>query len=88
MSQRRYTANDINDDALDELYANANEGWRRSDRWKERALKAEAAVARLTGWCDELDEYMQVVVKDTTSKHPIAENVRQHLAEPEETSTK
>lgn len=88
MSQRRYTANDINDDALDELYANANEGWRRGDRWKERALKAEAAVARLTGWCDDLDEYMQVVVKDTTSKHPIAETVRQHLAEPEETSTK
>lgn len=45
MSQSRYTASTITDEALDALYANANEGWRRGDRWKERALAAEAAIA-------------------------------------------
>jgi hypothetical protein len=43
---RRYTADTINDDALDQLYANANRGWRRGDEWKARALKAEAAIKR------------------------------------------
>ncbi|MFF8879623.1 hypothetical protein [Streptomyces flaveolus] len=43
---KRHTASDITDDALDALYANANEGWRRGDRWKERALAAEAAIER------------------------------------------
>ncbi|MGW0865767.1 hypothetical protein [Streptomyces sp. NPDC002611] len=43
---KRHTADSITDDALDELYANANEGWRRGDRWKERAQAAEAAVER------------------------------------------
>ena len=43
---QRYTADTINDDALDGLYENANEGWRRGDRWKKRALAAEAAVER------------------------------------------
>jgi hypothetical protein len=46
MSPQRYTADSITDDALDELYENANKGWRRGDEWKERALKAEAAVER------------------------------------------
>lgn len=46
MSAPRHTADSITDDALDELYANANRGWRRGDEWKERALKAEAAIAR------------------------------------------
>ncbi|MFD4259979.1 hypothetical protein ACFWR9_20760 [Streptomyces sp. NPDC058534] len=46
MSQRRYTASDITDDALDALYENANEGWRRGDCWKDRAEQAQAAVAR------------------------------------------
>ncbi|MFM9811630.1 hypothetical protein ACKI16_24345 [Streptomyces scabiei] len=42
MTKHRHTADSITDDALDELYENANEGWRRGDRWKERAEKAEA----------------------------------------------
>lgn len=46
MSPKRYTADTINDDALDQLYENAGEGWRRGDRWKARALEAEAAVER------------------------------------------
>lgn len=46
MSQPRYTADSITDDALDALYENANKGWRRGDEWKDRALKAEAAIAR------------------------------------------
>lgn len=46
MSQRRHTASSITDDALDALYENATEGWRRGDRWKERALAAEAAIER------------------------------------------
>lgn len=44
MSPERYTASTITDDALDALYANANEGWRRGDRWKERAQAAEATL--------------------------------------------
>jgi len=85
---KRHTASTITDDALDALYENANEGWRRGDRWKERAEKAEAALARLTTWCDELDEYSQVVLKDKTAVHPVAGNIRHRLAEPEENSTK
>ncbi|RMB81299.1 hypothetical protein [Streptomyces shenzhenensis] len=46
MTTARYTADSITDDSLDELYENANRGWRRGDEWKERALKAEAAVKR------------------------------------------
>lgn len=42
----RYTADSITDDALDALYENANRGWRRGDAWKERAMKAEAAIER------------------------------------------
>lgn len=83
----RHTADSITDDALDELYANANEGWRRGDRWKERALAAEAVLARITTWCDELDEYSQVVMKDETAKHPVAENIRHRLAQPKESTT-
>lgn len=44
---KRHTASSITDDALDALYANANEGWRRGDRWKKRAEVAEAAVERV-----------------------------------------
>ncbi|NUS74968.1 MAG: hypothetical protein HOV70_02050 [Streptomyces sp.] len=46
MSKPRYTADTITDQALDELYENANKGWRRGDEWKKRALAAEAAIAR------------------------------------------
>ncbi|MBZ6135748.1 hypothetical protein [Streptomyces olivaceus] len=88
MTAKRYTASDITDNALDALYENANEGWRRGDRWKERAEQAEAALARLTTWCDELDEYSRVVLQDETAVHPVAANVRQQLAQPEENSTK
>ncbi|MDX3405548.1 hypothetical protein PV708_04820 [Streptomyces sp. ME02-6977A] len=46
MTAKRYTASSITDDALDALYGNASKGWRRGDRWKKRALAAEAAVER------------------------------------------
>ncbi|MEU0041037.1 hypothetical protein [Streptomyces sp. NPDC006333] len=49
MSQQRYTADTITDDALDALYDNASKGWRRGDDWKKRALAAEAAVQRADG---------------------------------------
>lgn len=42
MSQQRYTANTITDDALDALYANASQGWRRGDVWKAKAIELEA----------------------------------------------
>ncbi|MET9734311.1 hypothetical protein ABZZ79_27835 [Streptomyces sp. NPDC006458] len=84
---QRYTADSITDDALDQLYDNATRGWRRGDEWKARALKAEAAIARLTAWADELDEYSQVVLKDQTAQHPVAAQIRHHLTQPQETST-
>lgn len=46
MSKRRHTASTITDDDLEELYDNASRGWRRGDRWKARALAAEAALER------------------------------------------
>ncbi|MDQ0933779.1 hypothetical protein [Streptomyces turgidiscabies] len=86
MSRRRHTANSINDNDLDALYANANRGWRRGDRWKDRAIKAEAALERLTRWCDQLDEGTQRLTGEPTAVHPVAANVRHQLAEPEENS--
>lgn len=44
---RRHTASTITDDALDKLYDNASRGWRRGDRWKGRAERAEAALAEV-----------------------------------------
>lgn len=88
MSQRRHTASSITDDALDALYENATEGWRRGDRWKERALAAEAALERLTAWCDQLDASTRLLTRDPAAEHPVAANVRHQLAQPEETSTK
>lgn len=49
MTSKRYTADSITDDALDELYENANRGWRRGDEWKARAEAAEAALERVRG---------------------------------------
>ncbi|MFJ8109962.1 hypothetical protein [Streptomyces sp. NPDC096132] len=88
MSAPRYTADSITDDALDKLYANASKGWRRGDDWKKRAVAAEAAIARLTAWCDELDANAQALCKDKDSGivHPVAANIRAKL-QPEETST-
>lgn len=86
MSKPRYTADTINDDALDELYENANEGWRRGDRWKERAEEAEAAIERLTRWCDQLDEGARKLTNEPTAVHPVAANVRHQINPPEETS--
>jgi len=43
MSRRRHTADSITDDDLDALYANANTGWRRGDRWKRKTRAAEVA---------------------------------------------
>jgi hypothetical protein len=44
MTKHRHTASTITDDTLDRLYDNASRGWRRGDRWKARAEKAEAAL--------------------------------------------
>ncbi|CAM5531156.1 hypothetical protein SALBM135S_00872 [Streptomyces alboniger] len=56
----RYTASTITDNALDALYENATRGWRRGDRWKKRALKAEEEreqlLAELGGRDDEARE--------------------------------
>ncbi|MFB9464506.1 hypothetical protein [Streptomyces cinereospinus] len=43
MTRHPHTASTITDDALAQLYDNANKGWRRGDRWKEQATAAAAA---------------------------------------------
>jgi hypothetical protein len=55
MSQRRHTASSINDDDLDELYENANRGWRRGDEWKARAEAAEAALRLVMGVAEVIE---------------------------------
>jgi len=93
MTERRYTADTINDDALDALYENANKGWRRGDIWKAKAFEIEAArdravaaIERLTAWCDELDAETRQLCKDPSAVHPVAANIRARLAEPQEKS--
>ncbi|MFF9582468.1 hypothetical protein [Streptomyces achromogenes] len=86
MTSKRYTADTITDNALDELYENATRGWRRGDAWKARALKAEAVLERLTKWADELDTCARVVLKDERAEHPVASQIRAKFAEPKETS--
>lgn len=76
---RRYTADSITDDALDELYDNANRAWRRGDRWKERAIAAEAAVERAR----RLASRWAVL----RAYGGAATELRDALAEPEETTT-
>lgn len=60
MSQPRYTADSITDDALDALYANASKGWRRGDIWKAKAVEIEAdrdqLLAELGGRDEEARE--------------------------------
>lgn len=80
MSQRRHTASSITDDALDALYENATEGWRRGDRWKERALAAEAAIER----AERLARRWAIL----RTHGGAAVELRAALAQPEETSTK
>jgi hypothetical protein len=75
----RYTADTINDDALDALYENANRGWRRGDEWKARAEAAEAAVAR----AEKLASTWAVL----RAYGDAATKLRAALAEPKETST-
>jgi hypothetical protein len=55
-------------------------------RWARRAWTAEAAVERVTAWCDELDETAFHVAGRTEAVrvHPVAANVRHHLAGPAE----
>ncbi|MFJ8154838.1 hypothetical protein [Streptomyces sp. NPDC094468] len=84
MTRRRHTADTITDPILDALYANATRGWRRGDRWKRRAVAAEAAIARLTAWCDELDANMQAIAHTPDLQHPVAANIRAKLTAPEE----
>lgn len=86
MSKPRHTASTITDKALDELYENANRAWRRGDGWKERAEKAEAAIERLTRWCDQLDEGARKLANEPTAVHPVAANVRHQINPPEENS--
>lgn len=87
MTAKRYTADSITDDALDELYDNANRGWRRGDEWKARAEKAEAALERLTKWCDQLDQGLRERLRDPAAEHPVAAHVRHRLTEPKENGT-
>lgn len=56
MTQQRYTADTITDDALDALYENATRGWRRGDGWKSRAEQAEAAIERVRAALHVADE--------------------------------
>jgi hypothetical protein len=78
MSPQRYTADSITDDALDELYENANRGWRRGDEWKTRALAAEAAVER----AERLARRWAIL----RAYGGAAVELRAALAEPKETS--
>jgi hypothetical protein len=55
MRKPRYTASTITDKALDDLYRNANKGGRRGDGWKERALKAEAALREVLGVAEVIE---------------------------------
>ncbi|MGW0347586.1 hypothetical protein ACWDX8_13390 [Streptomyces anthocyanicus] len=80
MSQRRHTASSITDDALDALYENATEGWRRGDRWKERALAAEAAIER----AERLARRWAIL----RTHGGASVELRAALAQPEENSTK
>ncbi|MVO87905.1 hypothetical protein GPA10_24890 [Streptomyces sp. p1417] len=73
----RIRLDDLTDDALDALYDNATRGWRRGDRWKERALEAEAALARVYEWADELDETARRVHPDAV--HPVAAGLRHRI---------
>lgn len=77
---KRHTASTITDDALDALYENANEGWRRGDRWKERALAAETAVER----AERLARRWAIL----RTHGGAAVELRAALAQPEENSTK
>lgn len=70
---KRYTASTITDDTLDALYENATEGWRRGDRWKERAVAAEEEreqlLAELGGRHEEARErWIQKQLDETGMK--------------------
>jgi hypothetical protein len=56
MTKHRHTASTITDDTLDRLYDNASRGWRRGDRWKRTAEKAEATIERARRFADQLDD--------------------------------
>lgn len=78
MTRQRHTVDSITDDDLDDLYENANEGWRRGDRWKARAEMAEGALERLHAVLAHYSwEHAQVPVR----------HVLDALAEPKENST-
>lgn len=79
MTAKRHTADSITDDALDELYANANRGWRRGDEWKARAEKAEAAIER----AERLARRWAIL----RAYGGAAVELRKALAEPKENST-
>ena len=79
MTSKRHTANSINDDDLDALYENANRGWRRGDEWKQRALKAEAAIER----AEKLARRWAIL----RAHGGAAVELRKALAEPKESTT-
>jgi prefoldin subunit 5 len=57
---------------------------RRTTTLRERAERAEAALERLTKWCDELDAYARVVLQNDSAEHQIAANIRAAVADPKE----
>lgn len=51
------------------------------------ACTAEAALARLTAWADELDAGLRKTYHDPTAMHPVAAHVRARIAEPQGDTT-
>ncbi|MER5482957.1 hypothetical protein ABT024_07035 [Streptomyces sp. NPDC002812] len=56
-------------------------------RWARRARQAEAAIARVRTFCDDLDASFRRLADDPATVHPVAENIRHRLAEPQEPRT-
>jgi hypothetical protein len=83
MSAKRYTADSITDDALDELYENANKGWRRGDEWKARAEQAEAALEHVRGIARRLAAHAVGFqdALDDTDRDPWARTVGTDISE-------
>ncbi|MFJ6935715.1 hypothetical protein [Streptomyces sp. NPDC101132] len=95
---RRHTADTITDDELDALYARIAtlEGVCRSNKRayvgavqdcqaaEQRAEQAEAAIARVRAWCDQLDSNARRL-SWSAPVHPVAANVRHFLDQPKET---
>ncbi|MGW6557942.1 hypothetical protein [Streptomyces hydrogenans] len=80
----------LTDDMLDQLYAELwhlrldKEGAglalqaavRKTEEERRRAEKAEAAIARVRNWCDQLDTRTCELTGDPASTNPIAQGIR------------